>query len=74
MLRTKWSWWKSALLACTAWLTVVGLGCHHYVCDGCGGCGGSCAGGNVYVVPADQKSLLQPPPAETIRKLPTPTQ
>lgn len=74
MSRTKLTWirrvWLSLISSSLAGL----LGCHHYVCDGCGGCGGSCAGGNVYVVPADQKTLLQPSPAETIRKLPTPTQ
>jgi hypothetical protein len=73
MLPAKWNWRKSAVMGWIIGLLAISLGCHHYVCDGCGGCGGSCAGGNVYVVPSDQKSLIQPAP-ETIRKLPTPAE
>lgn len=74
MSRKSLIWTKQVLLTLLCLVGISVVGCHHYVCDGCGGCGGSCAGGHVYIVPNDQKSLLQPPAAESIRKLPTPTE
>ncbi|MDW8223562.1 MAG: hypothetical protein RMJ82_11490 [Gemmatales bacterium] len=76
MTRPNSTWTRGIMLALVNLLFGTALGCHHYVCDGCGGCGGSCAGGQVYVVPADQKALPKPPgPAtESIRKLPQPVE
>ncbi|MCS7168534.1 MAG: hypothetical protein RMI91_11145 [Gemmatales bacterium] len=62
---------KSALVALASLLLFTVLGCHHYVCDGCGGCGSSCAGAQVYVVPTAENPLMAPT-AEPVRKLPSP--
>jgi len=57
--------------------SLVPLGCHHYTCDMCNGCGGCMdTGVGVYVVPyaqpRPQASAPTPPPAELIKPLPMP--